>query len=282
MADRIVDRPTPLRTVDRLPGLGRLLAGQFTYQLRLLLRTPRAVMAGVALPVLLLLLRCSGGDQASKPAGLAGLVVLGVVTTAYVTHAAGLVAAREAGVLRRWRGTPLPAWCYFAGRIAATVAAAVASGALTVLVAVTMLGVRVGPGAAVSLLLTLVAGALVWSAVGTAVTALIPTADSALPLLTVTYLPVLFLSGVLFSSGSGAPSWLETLMRYLPARPLVDLAGRALGVAQGGPPPVPVHDLAVLAAWAVAGLLASLRLFRWDPTPPRTGSRVRPANELSR
>jgi len=35
--------------------------------------------------------------------------------------------------------------------------------------------------------------------------------------------------------------------------------------ATGAGPSVPVHDLAVLAAWAVAALLASVRLFRWTP-----------------
>lgn len=36
-------------------------------------------------------------------------VVLGVTLTAYLTHASGLVAAREAGVLKRWRATRSPA-----------------------------------------------------------------------------------------------------------------------------------------------------------------------------
>ncbi|HKO84389.1 MAG TPA: hypothetical protein VJ140_07460, partial [Actinomycetota bacterium] len=36
----------------------------------------------------------------------------------------------------------------------------------------------------------------------------------------------------------------------------------------GGLPVLAGHDLAVLGAWAVAGLLASVRLFRWEPQPP--------------
>ena len=60
-------------------------------------------MAGVVLPVLLLVL--AGSQQARLPvATLAGRVVLGVTLLAYLTHAAGLVAAREAGVLKRWPG----------------------------------------------------------------------------------------------------------------------------------------------------------------------------------
>jgi hypothetical protein len=69
-----------------------------SYHARVLLRTPRATFGGVLLPLLLLALRGAG----SVP----GLVVLGVASTAYVTHASGLVAAREAGVLKRWRATP--------------------------------------------------------------------------------------------------------------------------------------------------------------------------------
>ena len=43
------------------------------------------------------------------------------MSVAYLSHASGLVVAREDGVLRRWRATPLPSWGYFAGRIVATV-----------------------------------------------------------------------------------------------------------------------------------------------------------------
>jgi hypothetical protein len=34
------------------------------------------------------------------------------MSVAYLTHAASLVVAREDGVLRRWRATPLPFWGY--------------------------------------------------------------------------------------------------------------------------------------------------------------------------
>jgi LuxR family maltose regulon positive regulatory protein len=32
---------------------------------------------------------------------------------------------------------------------------------------------------------------------------------------------------------------------------------------------LPGHDLSVLAAWAIGALLASLRLFHWEPRAPR-------------
>jgi len=50
----------------------------------------------------------------------AGRATFGLTLTAWNTYGVRLVAARESGVLKRWRATPLPRWCYFLGRILAT------------------------------------------------------------------------------------------------------------------------------------------------------------------
>ena len=73
----------------------------------------------------------------------------------------------------------------------------------------------------------------------------------------------------LLTVASLTTSRLATLARYLPAQPIIDAATRALQQAGGGGSPVPGHDLAVLAAWAVAGVFASVCFFRWDPVRPR-------------
>jgi ABC-2 type transport system permease protein len=266
----------------RLPNLGRLLLAQVRYQLRLLLRTPRALGAGVAIPALLLLLSHPGhaGVQASH---LAGLAVLGVTTTAWVTHGIGLVAAREAGVLKRWRATPLPPWCWFVGRTTATVLVATSAAAVTVLIGVARYGTRLDAGAAVGVLAAVALGALAWAAPATALTGVIPNVESASPILTLTYLPVILVSGV-FGSLGGQPHWLATLAGWLPAQPMIDAATGALAHTSG-PPELPGRDLVVLAGWAVAGLVASLALFRWEPNrpgrraiaPPSTGPSGTPA-----
>jgi len=253
------------RVPGPLPGLSRLLAGQLRYQLRLLLRTPRAAFGGVLLPVLLLLIRghADGAPPPGRPSPAIGLAVLGVVSTAYVTHAGGLVAAREAGVLKRWRAAPLPPWCYFAGRIGATVLLAVAGGAVTLLAAVLLGDLAMSAGGAIGVLLALGLGATAWASVGTAACAAIPSAESAWPLLGASYLPLILLSG-----GFGAvdgPGWLATLMRYLPAEPVIDAASHALHRPAGGLPSLPGHDLAVLTAWTVLGIAFSVRRFGWQP-----------------
>jgi len=264
----------PEPTAARLPGLGPVFCAQVRYQLLLLLRSPRALWAGVLLPVMLLVLTNLQHAQVTAPA-LAARVVLGVTLTAYLTHAGGLVAAREAGVLKRWRATPLPRWGYLAGRLCATVLLALASGAVTVLAGVVLYHARLSPGAALGLAVSLGLAALAWAGVGTALTAFIPTAESAQPLLAFSYFPVMLLSGA-FGGLGAMPGWLAGLLRCLPGQPTIDAATRALE-ATGGLPTLSGRDLAVLAAWAVAALAASVRLFRWEPQPPRTRRSARPA-----
>jgi ABC-2 type transport system permease protein len=251
-----------------LPGIGRLLGAQVGYQLRLLLRTPRALGAGVAIPSLLLFLSAPGRGRVPAPQ-LAGLAVLGVTITAWVTHGIGLVAAREAGVLKRWRAAPLPPWCYLAGRLCATVLVATAAAAVTVLIAVAHFGTRVGAGGVAGLVVAVGLGALAWAAAATAVTGVIPGVESASPILSLTYLPVILVSGAF--GATGQPRWLATLARFLPAQPMIDAATRALQHAAGAPL-VPGRDLAVLAGWAVAGLAGSLALFRWEPSRPHAAA----------
>ena len=194
----------------------------------------------------------------------AGLVVLGAMSVAYLSHASGLVVAREDGVLRRWRATPLPSWGYFAGRIVATVLLADAAALILVLVGVAMAGLHLTAGAIGGLLLAGSLGALALAAAGTAVTPLLTSAQGANPLLTLTYLPLIIFSGG-FGGLSGLPHWLNTLMSYLPAQPMIDAVTQALQPSAGWSG----RDLAVLGAWALGGLLLSVRFFRWDPHRPR-------------
>ena len=63
-------------------------------------------------------------------------------------------------------------------------------------------------------------------------------------------------------------------MSYLPAQPMIDAVTRALQPSAGWSG----RDLAVLAAWALGGLLVSVRFFRWDPNRPRHARSAGAAN----
>jgi ABC-2 type transport system permease protein len=254
-----------------------MFAGQVGYQLRMLARNPRGLTVSLFAPGLILALLLSQGAQhtaspAQKAAVVAGLSAFGLIATCYLTHAIGLVAARETGVLRRWRASPLPRWGYFAGRITATVLASLASGAVILTVGAGLGGLRVSAADGPALLLVFGLGGLAWAALGTAATAAIASTESANPVLIFSYLPVTLLSGA-FGSIGGEPRWLATLVSYLPGQPVIAAATRALEFSGPGLAPVSGRDLAVLAGWAMIGLVASVRFFRWDPVRPAHGRR---------
>ncbi len=254
----------------RLPSAGRLLAAQIRYQVRLLISSGRAIAVGVGLPVILLV--ASKGKD-TRP-DVAGYAVFGLTITAWSTYGVRLVAAREDGVLKRWRATPLPRWCYFLGRILATALVAVTAGAVTVTAALAFYGSHFGDGpdtqltitAAFAIVAVLFLGAFAWAATATALTRVIPTVEAAFPTLIFIYFPVIIVSGVLFTNIS-EPHWLSTFATYLPAQPLIDAVTHAVRHTAGAPF-LPIRDVIVLACWAIGGLLAAIVLFRWEPHRP--------------
>ncbi|GIH15776.1 ABC transporter permease [Rugosimonospora africana] len=269
----------------RMPGLWSLLASQVGYQLRLLSRTPRAMFGSILMPAILLALRVGQVDRGSAGAAartvplVAGLAVLGLTSTAYVTYASSLVSARQDGVLRRWRTTPLPAVGYFCGKMVAAVLLAEGAAAVVIAIGVAMTGTHLDVAAVPVLAAVIAVGALAFAALATAVTVLIPTAESAFPVLAVTFYPLVLLSGA-FGSLSVEPAWLTTLLSYLPAQPLVDAVTGALRHS-AGVPPLPGRSLLVLAGWGAVGLLAAVRFFRWEPTRPPHGRTDRRTGDRS-
>lgn len=257
----------PISTSARLPRTPTVLAGQLAYQVRLLSRTPRAVVMIFVFPILLLLVRHTADANmpaAVRASAVGGVLAFSVIATAFQTHTAGLIAARERGVLKRLRGTPLPPWCYFAGRIGATCTLALV-GAATALATSVFLGAPApAAGAVLGVAAVVVLAALAWAAAGTAITAWIGSNETAAPMLTVVMLPLMFFSGLFFPT-SDEPSWLATIAGWLPAEPLVDGVAHALAA---GLTAVPTRDVLVLAAWGVAGLAVSVRYFRWEQARP--------------
>jgi len=252
------------RSSRLLPNPVSLLGGQVRYQARLLLAGTNALAIGVGLPVILLVASNARRGQLGA-ADVAGYAVFGLTVTAWNTHGVSLVAAREAGILKRWRATPLPRWCYLSGRIITTTLIGVMSAAVTILAGVLFYGTQLTAEAVLCALVALVLGAFAWAAAATAVTGVVRSVEAAGPTFILIYFPVVVLSGVLGSVQ--LPHWLSTLASYLPAEPLTGAVTSSLRHAPGTPL-LPAHDMAVLAAWALGGLIAAVALFRWEPSRP--------------
>ncbi len=252
-------------TRPTLPAVGPLLLAQIRYQTRLLLANGRAVVIGIGLPILLLI--SSTRHSHASASDVAGRAVFGLTLIAWNTYGVRTVAAREAGILKRWRATPLPRSCYFLARILATVLVSVLAGAATVAAAVALYGTHLTGVGALATLAVFILGAAAWAGPATALTSVVSTVDSG----GVAFLARLppdchRVSGVLGSISE--PHWLHTIATYLPAEPLAHAATSALGHS-AGMTLLPARDLLVLAAWAVVGLAVAVATFRWEPHRPR-------------
>jgi ABC-2 type transport system permease protein len=203
------------------------------------------------------------------------MAAFGVLTATYTNIAISVSFNRDAGILKRTRATPLPPWAYLAGRV---IHAMVISAILVVITAVfgtVFYGADVPTGTPLfEFLAILVVGGLSFCALGLAVTAIIPNADASPAIVNATILPLNFLSGVFFPVGASAPAWMTVISTIFPVKHFIDamLGGYLGNLTFAGPGGVPVQafpfrwlDVAIVAAWGIAGLILAARFFSWEP-----------------
>ena len=89
---------------------------QFRFERKLFWRNPSAAFFNFVLPLLFLALfgAVFAGDQDNLDVLVPGIAGMSIVSTTFVALAYQLVFLREEGVLKRLRGTPMPAGAYLA------------------------------------------------------------------------------------------------------------------------------------------------------------------------
>jgi ABC-2 type transport system permease protein len=113
-----------------------------------------------------------------------------------------------------------------------------------------------------SLALALLLGAAAFTALGLALTTYIKSAEGSSAVVNAIYLPVSFLSGAFFSPHS-FPAALKAIANALPLVYMIRLVRDiALHNQQIWNRP---GDVAVIAAWGLAGAIIAARRFRWEP-----------------
>lgn len=251
-------------------------AGRAAVQLRADLKTfrrdPAAMFFTAVLPVLFLCLFAAifGNERVPERGNVRvatlqvpALIALAVTSASFVSLAIGLTEVRESGVLKRTRGTPVPAWVVFAGRIGTAIVVAIGVTAVLLAVGALVFDVAVPTGTLPGLVLALGAGAAAFCALGIAITGVIPTVSAASALTNVIVLPLYFVSGV-FIPSSELPDWLNDVSEWLPLKPLVDGLTTAFDPRTTAPG-ITWGDLGLLALWGLLGLTLALRTFRWTP-----------------
>jgi ABC-2 type transport system permease protein len=245
----------------------------------MILRTPRTFVFTIAFPLVFVLL-FGGLNKDSMVAAVAhgdvpfaqfytpSIGIFALTAACYSSLVVGFATARDKGLLKRVRGTPLPMSTYLTAWIVGAALTGIASVVLLFVVAVAFLDVHIYPHLLPAAAVTLALGAATLSALGLAVASLVRDADQAQPVAQLTFLPLSFISGIWWPL-SGAPDWLVTLANIFPLAHLVD-AFDACFQAQTTGGGWAWGDLAVMAAWCAAGVLVATRRFRWEPAAVAT------------
>jgi ABC-2 type transport system permease protein len=235
---------------------------QFRLERKLFWRNPSAAFFSFVLPLALLLLVASvfANDQDELDVIIPGIAGMSVMATTFNAMAFNLTFLREQGILKRVRGTPLPAASYFAGFLGNAVANAFVQVGLVVVIGHLVYDVS-WPRDWPALLVFTAVGVVTFGALGIALSHAIPNFDSAAAYVNAVFLPVIFISGVFYSSDS-LPPVLDAVAKALPLKHVIDGFSGAIVTGQG------LADnagaLGIVALWGAAGLVLAVRGFRWE------------------
>jgi ABC-2 type transport system permease protein len=251
----------------------RLFLHELRAQQLLFWRNREAAFFSFLFPIILLVLLGSvyGDDEIEGVTGatylLAGLIGYGVAATAFASLAITLVVRREAGLLKRVRGTPLSPTTYLAAVISSMVIVIGLQAVAQVLIGRFLLDAA-WPASPASLVVVIAIGAAAFAALGLAVTTIVKTAEGSSAVVNAIYLPLAFVSGAFFSPRD-MPKFLEVISELLPLTYLLRLIrstfieGETLTSSPGA--------LAAVVAWGLFGLVVAARMFRWEPREGMSG-----------
>jgi ABC-2 type transport system permease protein len=249
----------------------RLTVSQVRYVNKAFWRNPASVFFTFAFPLMFLViftsllghntLHISTRSVKASTYYVAAMATFAVITSCYNNIATSITAQRDAGVLKRTNGTPLPVGSFLGARILHSLMIAIVLVTITASFGRLVYNVDIPTGLTlVRFLIMLAVGAATFCALGLAITAIIPNADAAPPTVNATILPVLFLSGIFIAFDNTTPAWILWVARIFPVRHFaVAMQAGFLGIA--------FHwtDVLVVAIWGIAGLALAVRYFTWEP-----------------
>jgi ABC-2 type transport system permease protein len=272
-AARLAAQPAPAGRAVTLRGPAALTAHQFRYDLLAFARNGQARFFTLALPVAFLLIFATvfGSKTVPVPGGVIhtsvyyvpGIIALGVIQAAVSNLAISVTAQRENGILKRRRATPVSAAVLVTSRALTAVAVSVAMTGVLAAIGALAYGAHIPASHVAALAVTVLVGAASFGALGFALATLIRGADSAQPTIAAITLPLYFISGI-FLATTLLPHWLLNLASVFPVRPFQQALLAAYNPYSSGTG-LAGHDLLIMAAWGIAGLLVAVRRFRWTP-----------------
>ncbi len=260
--------------MSTFPSTIRLVAVQTRYQLVSFWRIPVAVFFTLGLPLIMLVLfnALFGNGVISTPQGdwtaqqfyTGGLAAFTAVSATFTNLANMVPIRRDEGVLKRWRGTPLPTWAYIAGFVLSAVIIAFVGVMLMLTLGVVVYDLEIEPAKMPAAFVTFLVGVGSFAALGMALAAVIKSASSASAAANAIILPLAFVSNI-FIQVDDAPRWIEIIGGIFPLKAFVE-AFQDCFIPFVDAPAFNWADLAFITAWGVAGLVIALTRFTWEPS----------------
>ena len=241
--------------------VGTMIRAQTVLETKMLLRNGEQLLLTVVIPALLLLV-FSTADIVDTGAGRSvdflapGVLALAVLSTAFTGQAIATGFERRYGVLKRLGASPLPRWALLTAKTCSVLVTELLQVALLAAIA---LGLGWSPhGSPLAVLVLLLLGTAAFSGLGLLMAGTLK-AEATLAAANLVFLLLLVGGGVIvpldkFSGG------VQAVLKLLPVSALSDGLRDVLQHGAG----MPWGDVGVLAVWAVAGLAAASRFFRWE------------------
>jgi ABC-2 type transport system permease protein len=244
----------------------RHLLHQLRYEQISYWRNPAGVFFTIALPIVMLAIFTTLNEGDTDAAGrsfasyfVPGMVIFGLVSSAYGNLAARIVLRRETGLFKRAKAAPITSAAVVGGLVAHAMVVALLVSTIVTVVGVVFFDVAL-PERLGLFVAAVIVGSASFAALGAAVSTAIPNVQSADPIVLATILPLLFISGVFDQVPEG--SVLDRVAVVFPVRHLFDVAL----ASAGRPLEAPHLHLLYVAAWGVLGAGISSRRFRWQPS----------------
>ena len=225
----------------------------------------------VVMPVVLLLLfnAIFSGSTTIPGVGRVGLELLHARHRRLLDHAVGLQRPADlgghrprAGIIKRFRGTPMPAWIYLAALVLQSIVMVAVTVAVLVGMGVAFYHLRLDAQSLVGLVVYTLIGTATMCAIGLALTRVATTADSASAIGPFSTVSLAFVSGVFIPCRSCRPGCRDIGRLF----PLAHLAnGLQSAFIDQHSTGLSLEDVGVLAIWGVVAAVVAVRTFRWEP-----------------
>ncbi|MFV2038762.1 MAG: ABC transporter permease [Acidimicrobiales bacterium] len=267
--------------MSRFPSPYSLVGTQVRYQTRVFWRTPVAAFFTLVLPILMLVLfnalfsdrtvETEAGSWPVRQFYTGSLAAFAAVSATFTNLANTVPILRDEGVLKRWRGTPLPPWAYVAGMVGSAVMVALIGVGIMLGLGLALYDLQIEAAKMPAAAVTFIVGVATFAALGLAVAALIPNARSASAVANAAILPLAFISNI-FIPLEDPPRWLDFIGDVFPLKPFV-VAFQDTFNPLTDPPAFDLAKLGWVALWGVAGAVVAVTHFRWEPSSETKNSR---------